>query len=91
MGDGLHHETVPAKAEQPKQMVVDGGGSGRKEMCGLVRIPDTWGKERYLKEWKDSSIIDQSLFPAGIMSARKALVEECRRSNSTKVSINYSC
>lgn len=91
--DCLHSgEITPAKAEQ--NMVVDGSESGsrkirldtqRKEMYERVRIPDTWGKERFLNEWKDNSVIDQSLSPAGITSARKALVEECRRARASQL------
>lgn len=75
-------------AEKPKD---SGEVSGRerlkrhhKEMAGRVWIPDIWGQESYLKEWVDCSAFDSCLVPNGVVSARRALVEECRRANSSR-------
>ena len=63
----------------------------RVAMAGRVWIPDTWGQEKLLKEWIDCAAIDRSLVPAGLMSAREALVEECRRSNPGVFPIESCC
>lgn len=55
----------------------------RSQVAGRVRIPDVWGKEQFLKEWTDCAALDRSLIPRGLVSAKSALVEECRRSNSS--------
>ncbi|KAG6638063.1 protein BIC1-like [Carya illinoinensis] len=55
----------------------------RVEVAGRVWIPDLWGQEELLKDWIDCSAFDTSLVPAGIMSARAALVDEGRRTNSS--------
>lgn len=49
----------------------------RVAMGGSVWIPETWGKEEHLKDW-----IDCAAVPAGLTSAREALVEERRRVDS---------
>ncbi|KAJ7971552.1 Protein BIC1 [Quillaja saponaria] len=54
----------------------------RVEVAGSVWVPDIWGQETLLKDWIDCSAFDASLVPNGIMSARAALVNEGRRSNS---------
>ncbi|XP_022767079.1 protein BIC1 isoform X2 [Durio zibethinus] len=54
----------------------------RIEVAGRVWIPDIWGQEELLKDWIDCSSFDASLIPTAIMSARAALVEEGRRTNS---------
>ncbi|XP_010507411.1 PREDICTED: uncharacterized protein LOC104784032, partial [Camelina sativa] len=51
----------------------------RKEIAGRVWIPEIWGQEELLKDWIDCSTFDTCLVPAGISSARAALVEEARR------------
>ncbi|ONK77570.1 uncharacterized protein A4U43_C02F7980 [Asparagus officinalis] len=63
----------------------------RAEMAGKVRIPEIWGQERLLKDWVDCSAIDRCLVPKGVVSARKALVEECRRANSAGLRIENWC
>eukprot|EP01018_Ginkgo_biloba_P026321 Gb_32364 [translate_table: standard] len=51
----------------------------RLQVAGNVWIPDTWSHDERLKEWIDPKALDQSLVPSGLMSARIALVEDCRR------------
>jgi hypothetical protein len=65
----------------------------RQEMAGQVWIPDIWGQECFLKDWKDSNVFDRSLVPKGLVSARDALIEECRRTaNSNRsIRIQKSC
>uniref|UniRef100_A0A7N0TH57 Protein BIC1 n=1 Tax=Kalanchoe fedtschenkoi TaxID=63787 RepID=A0A7N0TH57_KALFE len=66
----------------------------RVEVAGRVWIPDIWGQEDLLKDWIDCSVFDESLAPKGIMSARKALVEEGRRaarSCSSGLEVGTSC
>ncbi|KAL6005257.1 hypothetical protein ACLOJK_005819 [Asimina triloba] len=53
----------------------------RSDVAGRVWIPDLWGQEELLKDWIDCAAFDSSLVPSGIMSAKEALVEECRRAN----------
>ncbi|KMZ67227.1 S-locus receptor kinase (SRK) [Zostera marina] len=51
----------------------------RKEIHKSVNwVPESWGKDSFLKEWKDCAVIDRSLFPPGLAMAREALVKECR-------------
>ncbi|XP_073007503.1 protein BIC1-like [Typha latifolia] len=63
----------------------------RMEMAGRVWVPETWGQESLLKEWIDSSVFDKSLVPKGLLSARAALVDECRRRNSKPLRIENKC
>lgn len=63
----------------------------RCEVAGRVWIPDMWGQEELLKDWIDCAAFDSSLVPTGIMSARAALVEEGRRSNSSRLRIENRC
>ncbi|WOL02284.1 hypothetical protein Cni_G11003 [Canna indica] len=65
----------------------------RMEMAGRVWIPEIWGQEKLLKEWIDSSsVFERSLVPKGLMSAREALVVECRRrTNSPSPEIKNPC
>lgn len=51
----------------------------RREVAGRVWIPESWGKEPFLKDWTDCTALDRALFPAGLLLAREALVDECRR------------
>ncbi|KAG6477127.1 hypothetical protein ZIOFF_066379 [Zingiber officinale] len=55
----------------------------RTEMGGRVWIPEIWGQESLLKDWTDGSVFDRPLVPKGLTSAREALVQDCRRTNST--------
>ena len=61
------------------------------EMAGRVCIPDAWGHESFLKDWVDCTAFDSSLVPNGVVSARRALVEECRRANSRGTTIENRC
>ncbi|OVA09984.1 hypothetical protein BVC80_1751g151 [Macleaya cordata] len=54
----------------------------RLEVAGRVWIPDLWGQEKLMKDWIDCSAFNASLVPAGILSARAALVEERQQANS---------
>ncbi|XP_057961019.1 protein BIC1-like [Malania oleifera] len=69
----------PARRERLKKL--------RTEAAGRVWIPDIWGQEELLKDWTDCSAFDASLVPAGLMSARAALVEEGRRASSSRLQI----
>lgn len=55
----------------------------REEVAGRVPIPDSWGQERFLKEWMDYSAFDALLAPNGIASAREALMAEGGRRRAT--------
>ncbi|CAA7397023.1 unnamed protein product [Spirodela intermedia] len=63
----------------------------RVAMAGHVWIPDTWGQEKLLKDWVDCAAIDRTLVPNGLLSAREALAEECRRANSSGFPIESRC
>ncbi|KAL1566151.1 protein BIC1-like [Salvia divinorum] len=52
----------------------------RGEVAGRVRVPETWGKEDFLKDWVDSAVFDAAVRSGGITKARAALMEEGRRS-----------
>ncbi|KAI3848186.1 hypothetical protein MKX03_022361 [Papaver bracteatum] len=54
----------------------------RVEVAGRVWIPDSWGQEKLMKDWIDCSAFNASLVPAGLLSARQALIEDRRRANS---------
>ncbi|KAF3773123.1 hypothetical protein EJ110_NYTH56092 [Nymphaea thermarum] len=71
----------------PPQKLTDSGNCGRErlqrhrnQVAGSVWIPDVWGKEEFLKDWTDCVAFDRSLVPSGLVSAKSALIEECRRS-----------
>jgi hypothetical protein len=52
----------------------------RREMAGRVWVPEIWGQETLLKDWLDCSAFDRPLVPAGLLTARRALVaESCAR------------
>ncbi|KAL5545846.1 hypothetical protein UlMin_005533 [Ulmus minor] len=63
----------------------------RVEVAGSVWIPDIWGQEELLKDWIDCSAFDDSLVPNGIVSARRALVQEGRRATSGGLRIENRC
>eukprot|EP00262_Sarcandra_glabra_P004856 TRINITY_DN160_c0_g2_i1.p1 TRINITY_DN160_c0_g2~~TRINITY_DN160_c0_g2_i1.p1 ORF type:complete len:136 (-),score=12.85 TRINITY_DN160_c0_g2_i1:115-522(-) len=63
----------------------------RIEIAGRVWIPEIWGQEELMKDWIDCETFDRTLVPKGIMSARQALVEECRRANSSGLRIENPC
>ncbi|MCO5585678.1 hypothetical protein L7F22_054752 [Adiantum nelumboides] len=48
------------------------------QVSGKVTIPDKWGCEQQLQEWVSYGIVEDALRPAGLMSARTALVSECQ-------------
>ncbi|KAI3965008.1 hypothetical protein MKX01_013939 [Papaver californicum] len=54
----------------------------RIEVAGRVWIPDSWGQEKLMKDWIDCSAFNASLVPAGLLSARQALIEDRRRANT---------
>ncbi|XP_031274278.1 protein BIC1-like [Pistacia vera] len=62
----------------------------RIEVAGHVWIPDIWGQEEMLKDWVDCVAFDASLVSTTIMSARSALAQEGRRSNSGGLRIENS-
>ncbi|KAL6885906.1 hypothetical protein ACP4OV_010167 [Aristida adscensionis] len=49
----------------------------RQEMAGRVWVPEMWGQEKLLKDWVDCAVFDRPLVPAGLLTARRALVAEC--------------
>lgn len=63
----------------------------RREIAGRVWIPEIWGQEELLKDWIDCSTFDTCLVPAGISSARTALVEEARRAASASGGLHNRC
>ncbi|KAJ0255257.1 Protein BIC1 [Hirschfeldia incana] len=90
-------QTLPE--EKPKQSQeeerVDTGREKlkkhRREIAGRVWVPELWGQEELLKGWIDCSTFDTCLVPAGISSARAALVEEARRAASASGGIHNRC
>ncbi|KAF8050662.1 hypothetical protein N665_1911s0007 [Sinapis alba] len=74
---------VTSGREKPKQH--------RREVAGRVWIPEIWGQEDLLKDWIDCSTFDTCLVPAGISSARAALVEEARRAASASRGLHNRC
>ncbi|MCL7050230.1 hypothetical protein MKW94_026965 [Papaver nudicaule] len=77
---------IPAAAKCDALVDEDSGREKLKrhrvEVAGRVWIPDSWGQEKLMKDWIDCSAFNASLVPAGLMSARQALMEERRRANS---------
>ena len=63
----------------------------RVEMAGRVWIPDIWGQESFLKDWIDCAAFDTCLVPKGLVLAREALVQDCRRANSGGLQIENPC
>nr|DAD31218.1 TPA_asm: hypothetical protein HUJ06_010069 [Nelumbo nucifera]DAD47838.1 TPA_asm: hypothetical protein HUJ06_017775 [Nelumbo nucifera] len=59
----------------------------RTEVVGHVWIPDIWIPEDLLKNWINCSTFNSSLVPNGLMSAHASLIEENRRANSSRLSI----
>lgn len=49
----------------------------RREMAGRVWVPEKWGQEKLLKDWVDCAVFDRPLVPAGLLTARRALIAEC--------------
>lgn len=91
-GNGLEMAKEPVSSDKLEEV------SGREKLqrhrsdvAGQVWIPEIWGQEELLKDWIDCSAFDRSLVPSGIMSARDALVEECRRANSGGLRIENRC
>jgi hypothetical protein len=80
---------MAAKAEEvePKAAVADDHHQAestrerlkrhRREMAGRVWVPELWGQEKLLKDWVDSAVFDRPLVPAGLLTARRALIAEC--------------
>ncbi|XP_020581532.1 protein BIC1 [Phalaenopsis equestris] len=63
----------------------------RSEMAGKVWIPETWGQEGLLKEWSDCTAFDRSMVPEGLLSARRALMAEYRKTDSAGLRIENRC
>ncbi|CAA7405365.1 unnamed protein product [Spirodela intermedia] len=63
----------------------------RVAMGGSVWIPERWGKEELLKDWIDCAAVDRALVPAGLTSAREALVEERQRVDSVVFPAESQC
>ncbi|CAL5027634.1 unnamed protein product [Urochloa decumbens] len=58
----------------------------RQEMAGRVWVPELWGQEKLLKDWVDCAVFDRPMVPAGLLTARRALIAECcvtRRTDRT--------
>ncbi|CAN6228009.1 unnamed protein product [Urochloa humidicola] len=49
----------------------------RREMAGRVWVPEMWGQEKLLKDWVDCAVFDRPMVPAGLLTARRALIAEC--------------
>ncbi|OEL38171.1 hypothetical protein BAE44_0000812 [Dichanthelium oligosanthes] len=49
----------------------------RREMAGRVWVPELWGQEKLLKDWVDCAVFDRPMVPAGLLTARRALIAEC--------------
>ncbi|OAY71688.1 hypothetical protein ACMD2_11670 [Ananas comosus] len=73
-----------AKEEEAAECTRERLKRHRREMGGQVWIPEMWGQESLLKDWVDCAAFDSSLVPAGLVSAREALVSECRRQTSAR-------
>lgn len=83
------------KQNHEEERVVDTGRERlkrhRREIAGRVWIPEIWGQEELLKDWIDCSTFDTCLVPAGISSARAALVEEARRAATASGGLHNRC
>ncbi|KAG1369690.1 protein BIC1-like [Cocos nucifera] len=86
---------IPKEASSNGPSVEDCGREKlkrhRMEMAGRVWIPERWGQESLLKDWKDCAAFDRYLVPKGLTLAREALVDECRRSNSGSLRVENRC
>ena len=70
----------PAAKEEEGESTRDRLKRHRREMAGRVWVPEMWGQEKLLKDWMDCSAFDRPLVPAGLLTARRALVaESCAR------------
>ncbi|KAL2503018.1 protein BIC1-like [Forsythia ovata] len=82
---------VPEPKSKSEATVEDSGRERLKrhrvEVAGRVWIPDIWGQEDLLKDWIDCTAFDASLMNNNIMTARASLVEEGRRTNSSRLRI----
>ncbi|XXG62859.1 hypothetical protein AAC387_Pa05g1157 [Persea americana] len=91
-GNGLE---VAKEADSSDKLEEDGGREKlqrhRSDVAGQVWIPEIWGQEELMKDWVDCAAFDRSFVSSGIMSARDALVEECRRMNSGGLRIENRC
>ncbi|KAL1195686.1 Protein BIC1 [Cardamine amara subsp. amara] len=88
-------QTLPEEKQNQEEEIVNCGRERlkkhRREIAGRVWIPDIWGQEDLLKDWIDCSTFDTCLVPAGISSARAALVEEARRAASASSGLHNRC
>ncbi|CAA6660656.1 unnamed protein product [Spirodela intermedia] len=65
-----------------------------EEDCGRERLKRhrvAMAGHKLLKDWIDCAAIDRTLVPNGLLSAREALAEECRRANSSGFPIESRC
>ncbi|KAK1682995.1 hypothetical protein QYE76_043843 [Lolium multiflorum] len=70
----------PTAKEEEAESTRDRLKRHRREMAGRVWVPEMWGQEKLLKDWLDCSAFDRPLVPAGLLTARRALVaESCAR------------
>lgn len=70
----------PAAKEEEGESTRERLKRHRREMAGRVWVPEMWGQEKLLKDWMDCSAFDRPLVPAGLLTARRALVaESCAR------------
>uniref|UniRef100_A0ACD5U9Y5 Uncharacterized protein n=1 Tax=Avena sativa TaxID=4498 RepID=A0ACD5U9Y5_AVESA len=70
----------PTAKEEEAETTRDRLKRHRREMAGRVWVPEMWGQEKLLKDWLDCSAFDRPLVPAGLLTARRALVaESCAR------------
>ncbi|KAM3367320.1 hypothetical protein ACQJBY_016121 [Aegilops geniculata] len=70
----------PADKEEEGETARERLKRHRREMAGRVWVPEMWGQEKLLKDWMDCSAFDRPLVPAGLLTARRALVaESCAR------------
>ncbi|CAL9173276.1 unnamed protein product [Musa hybrid cultivar] len=76
----------PAASKKARKRLEDCGRERlrrhRVEMAGRVCIPETWGQESSLKDWADRCAFERFM-PEALASARKALVDDCRRPPNT--------
>ncbi|XP_022972606.1 protein BIC1-like [Cucurbita maxima] len=83
------------KSDDQKLLAAEENGLERLKrhrvaVAGQVWIPEKWGKEELLKDWIDGSAFEASLFPSGIVPARRALAREAKRSSPNNNSATAS-
>lgn len=84
-----HNSKVPADGEDDhhQDSTRERLKRHRQEVAGRVWVPEKWGQEKLLKDWVDCAVFDRPLVPAGLLTARRALVaESCTRRRSDRTS-----